>query len=166
MVRLAAATTAACMRVTFPRASRRQPRTSSISPGTATDAAARGRGLGTRVGRVCHRPPDEGLAQLRRHFRELLIVRDDSGRKLVFRFYDPRVLSIYLPTCTGAEARQFFGPVRRMAMEGDGRERMAMYEPTPAGTGVEVLSLDEPGPPARPRDVPSGRGAPGAATGG
>jgi hypothetical protein len=28
-----------------------------------------------------------------------------------FRFYDPRVLRIFLPTCNAQEVFQFFGPV-------------------------------------------------------
>jgi len=54
---------------------------------------------------------EAGILALRRHFRELLIVRAESGRKLMFRFYDPRVLRLYLPTCTPSELRTFFGPV-------------------------------------------------------
>ena len=49
--------------------------------------------------------------QLRLHFKKLLWVRDEQGRKLNFRFYDPRVLSAYLPTCTREERALFFGPV-------------------------------------------------------
>ena len=48
---------------------------------------------------------------LRRHFRNLLKVKTDDGRKLYFRYYDPRVLVRYLPTCTGQELHRFFGPV-------------------------------------------------------
>src|SRR3982750_2747742 len=31
------------------------------------------------------------LQDLRRHFRRFLRVQDESGRRLIFRFYDPRV---------------------------------------------------------------------------
>jgi len=56
-------------------------------------------------------------SNLRHHLRKFLKVKDESGRQLLFRFYDPRVLRVYLPTCTGAELKQFFGPVRRFLME-------------------------------------------------
>lgn len=55
---------------------------------------------------------DIGLAELRRHLRTFLSVRDYSGRKLVFRYYDPRVLSVYLPTCQDNELKTVFGPIR------------------------------------------------------
>src|SRR5439155_1286760 len=34
-----------------------------------------------------------------------------------FRFYDPRVLRIYLPTCNAAEQQFVFGPVLRFLCE-------------------------------------------------
>ncbi|MFT3857479.1 MAG: DUF4123 domain-containing protein [Aquabacterium sp.] len=61
--------------------------------------------------------PHVTLQALRRHLRTLLRVRDEHGRTLVFRFYDPRVLRVYLPTCTADERRQVFGPIRTLACE-------------------------------------------------
>lgn len=51
------------------------------------------------------------LMQLRRHVRTLLRVRDENGHVFMFRFFDPRVLRTYLPTCTASEAARFFGPI-------------------------------------------------------
>jgi hypothetical protein len=63
------------------------------------------------------------LETLRRHFRRFLRVSDESGRKLLFRYYDPRVLSIYLPTCTNEELTAIFGPIERFVLEAeDGAE--------------------------------------------
>lgn len=63
-----------------------------------------------------------GFADLRRHFRTFLRVRSHDGRILYFRFYDPRVLREYLPTCNTDELKQVFGPVRHFLVEGqDGR---------------------------------------------
>src|ERR1035441_4539010 len=46
---------------------------------------------------------ETGIKQLRRHLREFLRVRDESGKRLIFRYYDPRVLRVYLPTrCSSA----------------------------------------------------------------
>lgn len=56
------------------------------------------------------------IEQLRAHFRKLTKVRTEDG-KVLFRFYDPRVLSIFLPTCTAAEIEQMFGPVMRFFVE-------------------------------------------------
>lgn len=54
---------------------------------------------------------------LRRHLRELLIVRDPKGTRLLFRYYDPRVLKLFLPMCTLDELRVVFGPVSHFFIE-------------------------------------------------
>ena len=51
------------------------------------------------------------LDELRSHFRKFLLVSGPNGEAWYFRWYDPRVLEKYLPTCTEAELRAFFGPV-------------------------------------------------------
>lgn len=52
--------------------------------------------------------------QVRRHFRHFLRVRAEGEEDfLYFRFYDPRVLRIFLPTCTPAQLREFHGPILR-----------------------------------------------------
>jgi hypothetical protein len=54
---------------------------------------------------------DTSLKKLRRHLREFLVVRDTGGNRLVFRYYDPRILRVFLPTCTISELRMVFGPI-------------------------------------------------------
>jgi hypothetical protein len=51
------------------------------------------------------------LLALRQHFRRLTRVRTEDGRTFLFRFYDPRVLSVFLPSCDAAQADEMFGPV-------------------------------------------------------
>ena len=53
------------------------------------------------------------------HFRRHLLARTTDGERLVFRFYDPRVLLPFLPTCNAAQLREFFGPVQHFALEDD-----------------------------------------------
>lgn len=59
-----------------------------------------------------------GIDALRRHFRGLLIVHDETGKPLRFRYYDPRVLATFLPTCAPGEIAEFFGPVDEFLFEG------------------------------------------------
>lgn len=54
---------------------------------------------------------DASLEDLRKHFRKFLLVKTIDGEELYFRFYDPRVLNSFLPTCKDAELADFFGPV-------------------------------------------------------
>ena len=56
---------------------------------------------------------EANLPTLRAHFRKFLTVRLPDGEKVYFRFYDPRVVQQFLPTCNHAELADFFGPVQR-----------------------------------------------------
>lgn len=51
------------------------------------------------------------LRALRRHLRTLLVVQGPDHDFLYFRYYDPRVLVTFLPTCTREELDQVYGPV-------------------------------------------------------
>ncbi len=54
---------------------------------------------------------------LYRHLRRFLRARTEDGRMLLFRWYDPRVLRAWLPTCTPEEIEFFFGPIEAIAVE-------------------------------------------------
>ncbi len=57
------------------------------------------------------------LDAVRRHFRKYLVVHDNAGRPMLFRYYDPRVLRVYLPTCTPEELETVFGPIQSFLCE-------------------------------------------------
>ena len=56
--------------------------------------------------------------ELHRHFRKFLMVHDEEGTPFYFRYYDPRVLRVYLPTCNESELQTVFGPVSHFFIEG------------------------------------------------
>jgi hypothetical protein len=60
---------------------------------------------------------DDSFDAVRRHLRHFLRVQDEAGNKLVFRYYDPRVLRDFLPTCQPNELETFFGPIRKFWLE-------------------------------------------------
>lgn len=68
------------------------------------------------------------LESLCNHFRRCTMARLPDGRSVYFRFYDPRVLRVYLPTCTPAESVAMFGPVARYVVEGKSGE-MLQFSP-------------------------------------
>src|SRR5215475_5058783 len=78
---------------------------------------------------------------LRRHFRRFLLVHDTAGNELYFRFYDPRVLRTFLPTCTGAETKRFFGPVGIYLIEAENGEAVSFFSRRTAGT-IRVAELN------------------------
>jgi len=67
------------------------------------------------------------LEDLRRHYKKLLKVEDATGKVLIFRFYDPRVLRVYLPTCNAGELRTMFGPSSFLSMEAEDRSTLLRY---------------------------------------
>ena len=68
------------------------------------------------------------LRALRQHFRSFLTVYDPDNVPLFFRYYDPRVLRVYLPTCDAEELDDVFGPVDRYLMEGEDGKTLVRCE--------------------------------------
>ena len=68
------------------------------------------------------------LRALRKHFRTFLLVRDPDGRRLYFRYYDPRVLRTYLPTCTPAEIKTVSEPIKRWVCEAEEPDSALVFE--------------------------------------
>ena len=103
-------------------------------------------GLGNHWGILAVSPAD--LRTLRMHFRKFLSVWDPDGKPLYFRFYDPRVLRIYLPTCNGAELRTLFGPVTAYYAETEAPGKLLRFTLGPDGLGQQQLDLSKSGSPA------------------
>jgi hypothetical protein len=64
---------------------------------------------------------------LRAHLRRLLRVRTEQQQSLLFRFYDPGVLRMFLPTCDARQLEQIFGPVEAFLTESESGEAMQRY---------------------------------------
>ena len=47
----------------------------------------------------------------RKQIRKLQLVRSPEGKTLVFRFYDPRVMEMFLPTCDQEQSAELFEQV-------------------------------------------------------
>ena len=63
------------------------------------------------------------LDELLVHCRRFLMVKDESGKPFYFRYYDPRVLRTYLPSCNKQELTFLFDKVDSYYAESeDGRE--------------------------------------------
>jgi hypothetical protein len=81
---------------------------------------------------------------LRHHLRKLLKVRDESGRTLLFRFYDPRVLGPFLRTCDAEQLRTVFGPVKSFLAEDEGGASLTEFSLTPLRQLRETVTrIDE-----------------------
>lgn len=51
------------------------------------------------------------------HLKKFLLVKTEAGKKLYFRFYDPRVLPTFLETCEPEQLIDFFGPITKYILE-------------------------------------------------
>jgi len=102
------------------------------------DFLARGWGNAWGILLATHVPSKD----LRRHLRRFLRARTEEGRILAFRYYDPRVLRIYLPTCTREEIAAFFGPVGAFIAEAE--EPGAAYVFRAAEAGLETRRIELP----------------------
>lgn len=67
------------------------------------------------------------LKDMRKHFRTFLRVKNPEGKILYFRYYDPRVLRVFLPTCNGEELKVLFGPVSVYHAEDKCPDRMIRF---------------------------------------
>ncbi|MCU0122280.1 DUF4123 domain-containing protein [Pseudomonas sp. B2M1-30] len=96
-------------------------------------------GWGQSWGCFAVAPTHVTFDELRSHFRTLLRVQGPDGNLLVFRFYDPRVLRVYLPTCTTEERLAVFGPATRLVSETGTGHSLISYLADPAGgAGAQV----------------------------
>ena len=84
---------------------------------------------------------DKPLKDLRTHFRHFLTVKLPDGQQVYFRYYDPRVLRLFLPTCLPEETTQFFGPVKQFLMEAEDPTTALHFAPGTKGPEKKELRL-------------------------
>ena len=76
-------------------------------------------GWGKHWGIFVITPAEVHLRDLRNHFRKFLMVYDPDGKLIYFRYYDPRVLRVYMPTCNAEDTKIVFGPISCYMLEGE-----------------------------------------------
>lgn len=84
---------------------------------------------------------DAPLKDLRTHFRHFLNVKLPDGTQVYFRYYDPRVLRLFLPTCLPEEINQFFGPVKQFLLEAEDGATALQFTRAPKGAAQKELHL-------------------------
>lgn len=105
---------------------------------------------------------DADFEAVRRHFKKFLVVRAPSGEQWYFRYYDPRVLTVFLPTCDPSQLGEIFGPIGGfVAGDGNGglsllrrREQMPRAPASPPAPGSVPPApappeIHKPSPPRR-----------------
>ena len=82
----------------------------------------------------------EDSSNLRHHLRKFLKVQDEDGRRMLFRYYDPQVLRVYLPTCLSDELVQVFGPIDNHLTEGRPNNALLGFSIKPTGLHCQALA--------------------------
>ncbi len=80
---------------------------------------------------------DAGFDSLRTHFRRFLIVDTDEFGQVLFRFYDPRVLRVFMPTFASKERLDIFGPVDYFLMESKSKDCLSVFRYEKSGKLIE-----------------------------
>ena len=80
-----------------------------------------------------------GMREVRRHLRTLLEVRTQDRKKLFFRYYDPRVLRTFLPTCDAVQFPQVFGPIQRFDIEAPDSSQLLRFRLIPEPSASATL---------------------------
>jgi Domain of unknown function (DUF4123) len=83
------------------------------------------------------------MDSLRNHFRRMTYVSGPDRQRLLFRFYDPRVLRVFAPRCEPAQIRELFGPVTRFMMEDEDGGGIVTVRPQTGPDGERVVTTIE-----------------------
>ncbi len=81
------------------------------------------------------------ITSIRKHFRSFLTVYDEAGNPMLFRYYDPRVLTKYLPTCDAAELKILFGRVNAYFAESEDASNLFRFRFADEKLQQQKLSL-------------------------
>lgn len=84
----------------------------------------------------------QSIQEMRFHFRDLFIVYREEGDPMYFRFYDPRVMRAFLPTCTPEELKTFFGPIDRFIAENDDGSAYSTFRIESEKLSESVANID------------------------
>ena len=79
------------------------------------------------------------ITKIRHHFRLIAKAQGPRGETMLFRYYDPRVLRVLLPSCDNTQLRQLFGSNLHLYMENPAGSHLLHYS---TDANVEKLKID------------------------
>jgi hypothetical protein len=77
------------------------------------------------------------------HFQKFNRVYLEDDEVVLFRYYDPRVLRVYLPTCNRGEIEVFFGNVFSFYAENADGNEIDVYNKNIMGSGPDILLISK-----------------------
>jgi hypothetical protein len=87
-------------------------------------------------------PRDTPFDAVLDHFRKFLQVRLPDERLVFFRFYDPRVQRLFLPSCDAAQAAEVFALPIAWICESDGGDALLVHTATGGAVKTSRVGLD------------------------
>jgi hypothetical protein len=98
---------------------------------------------------------DGSFGEVRKQLRRFLRVRGPSNGRMLFRYYDPRVLRLFLPLATPAQRDLLFGGgLLEWSMEDDAPGALLRFGLTDEGPLTGRVSLADATPPPPPAAAP------------
>lgn len=82
-------------------------------------------GIGNSWGVFFH--SRNSFSEIFKHLQNLLVVKTADGKEMYFRFYDPRVLRVFLPVAYKEQLKEFFGPIEYFICEDEDPEFMLIF---------------------------------------
>ncbi len=86
---------------------------------------------------------DEDFQTVRKHLRKFLIVENQEGKRMFFRFYDPRVIKDFLPTCSGGQTEEFFGNITKIIVENPDKGNFLVFGHKRGSLEIGTLEINE-----------------------
>ncbi|MCK4784059.1 MAG: DUF4123 domain-containing protein, partial [Desulfobacteraceae bacterium] len=102
------------------------------------------KGWGNHWGIFAITPAEVNIRDMRKHFRRFLMVYDPEGKLIYFRYYDPRVLRVYLPTCNAEEIRIVLGPISCYILEDEDSSVLLRFTSDGQKVRAEKVPLTQP----------------------
>jgi hypothetical protein len=85
--------------------------------------------------------PEIGVVAVSRQLKQLLRVQLPSGSRAMFRFYDPRVLRVFLPTCDQEQWRVVMGSHESLWCESADGSGLLRWGPQTTQAGIAEYQL-------------------------
>lgn len=86
--------------------------------------------------------PTVSMVAVRNNCRRISRVESPEGKILIFRYYDPRVLRLFLPTCTPEELAALFGPTSDYICEAENTKGLQRYSTDPTTRQLQCVNAD------------------------
>lgn len=98
-------------------------------------------GWGENWGIIAQVPFGTDFADVVAHFRQFVEVKLPDQKIVFFRFYDPRVLRMFLPTCDGPQIQALFSLPTFLCCEGEDANELLVYSQKSNTLTKRIISL-------------------------